>query len=297
MFKRFSETHRRAEYEHTPDVSVRAGPNYLKARFGIYDFWSGPGAIAPSPLAAEKKAAAVAEPAGSPDFVSGHIQPLIDEYRRLSRQRAPHTILVDRAAIPLTFVEASLHSYFTNADAAFAHPGAIRPTSSLVPGAASGAAPVAPRPHGRGNVVAGPDPSVLGFLTQASSPAPSSETAAPSPPPASGGTLGESSLPERPEPVPLRPRILIACSGGLSSLATLWWALQNDYYVYLCYVNGIEGGDTETDVRCLLQLLRFGRDQDGRPFVDDPENPAGEAVYRPFGRVKILQMPSQPYRW
>lgn len=92
-----------------------------------------------------------------------------------------------------------------------------------------------------------------------------------------------------------RRRVLVPMSGGLSSLACLWWALQNDYHVYLCYVNGVRGANARAEFRALMELLRYGRDQDGEPFVQYPQNAAGEALLTPYSRVKIVPIAEQPY--
>lgn len=92
-----------------------------------------------------------------------------------------------------------------------------------------------------------------------------------------------------------RRRVLVPMSGGLSSLACLWWALQNDYHVYLCYVNGVRGANARAEFRALMELLRYGRDQDGEPFVQYPQNAAGEALLSPYSRVKIVPIAEQPY--
>src|SRR5690606_5013204 len=63
------------------------------------------------------------------------------------------------------------------------------------------------------------------------------------------------------------------------------------------YAHGVEGANVGGEMRALMQLLRYGRDRDGKPFVENPDNPAGEAIYRPYSRFKIVPMPAQPYRF
>lgn len=93
-----------------------------------------------------------------------------------------------------------------------------------------------------------------------------------------------------------KKRVLVPVTGGLSSLACLWWAMQqDDVEICLCYVFGIEGTNVAGEMRALMELLRYGRDQRGEPFVDNPANAAGEAIYNPHSRFKILPIPSQPY--
>ena len=97
---------------------------------------------------------------------------------------------------------------------------------------------------------------------------------------------------------PKKRRILVPITGGISSLACLWYALQQrDACVYLCYVSGMFGANMAGEMRALMQLVRYGRDQNGVPFVENPANPAGEVVYHPHTRFKVLCMPSQPYRY
>lgn len=112
----------------------------------------------------------------------------------------------------------------------------------------------------------------------------------------------ENESEEREEKKNKRPekkrRILVPITGGISSLACLWYALQQkDACVYLCYVSGMFGANMAGEMRALMQLVQYGRDQNGVPFVENPANPAGEVVYHPHTRFKVLCMPSQPYRY
>jgi len=101
-----------------------------------------------------------------------------------------------------------------------------------------------------------------------------------------------------------RKRVLVPFSGGLSSMATLWWCLLQDYDVYLCYAfAALDATPTiaekPAEIECLLRLLQYARTRDGTLLFDRRDQP--EAGVHQLTRaeiserIRIVQVPQSAY--
>jgi len=89
-----------------------------------------------------------------------------------------------------------------------------------------------------------------------------------------------------------RKRVLVAFSGGISSMSALWHCLEQDYDVVLCYACGalVRSADAKQNAReieCLLRILQYARKNDGTLLFDCLAEP-GSGV-RTLSRQQILQ--------
>ena len=100
-----------------------------------------------------------------------------------------------------------------------------------------------------------------------------------------------------------RKKVLVPVSGGLTSLATLWWCLLQDFDVYLCYAfdslsrqpNSVEN---PFEIQCLLRLLQYARRKDGTLLFECAEK--GGGVYELTRaeiqqRIRVVQVPLSSY--
>jgi len=102
-----------------------------------------------------------------------------------------------------------------------------------------------------------------------------------------------------------RRRVLVAYSGGITSMALLWWCLQNDYDVYLCYAIGaLDKTDNAPqanarEIQCLLRLLQYARRLDGKLLFDHPDAQQGGVQHLSraeiMQRIQIVQIPQATY--
>lgn len=89
-----------------------------------------------------------------------------------------------------------------------------------------------------------------------------------------------------------RKRVLISFSGGIGSMAALWWCLQQDYDVVLCYAFGALSRTPQVvenvhEIECLLRLLQYSRKKDGRLLFDCRDTP--ETGVHKLSRQEIMQ--------
>lgn len=88
-----------------------------------------------------------------------------------------------------------------------------------------------------------------------------------------------------------KSKVMVSISGGVASLAALWRVLQcTDVEVHLCYLVGVDRSIVERELAVLLELIKYGRDQNGRPFVSPGVD---NALRHPDCRLKLLPMPTQ----
>lgn len=101
-----------------------------------------------------------------------------------------------------------------------------------------------------------------------------------------------------------RKRVLVPFSGGLSSMATLWWCLLQDYDVFLCYAFGALDNcatiaEKPAEIECLLRLLQYARTIDGRLLFDKRERPESgvhELTREEIAqRIRVVQVPQSAY--
>ena len=95
----------------------------------------------------------------------------------------------------------------------------------------------------------------------------------------------------------LRRSMLVPLSGGVASVACAWWAMQqSDVDVYFCYLVGVDRACIEREVLCIGELMRYARDNDGKPLFGSEKCRELDALARqPHARIKVLPMPTQPY--
>lgn len=101
-----------------------------------------------------------------------------------------------------------------------------------------------------------------------------------------------------------RKKVLVPFSGGLSSMATLWWCLLKDYDIFLCYAFGALDNTKEItqkpgEIECLLRLLQYARKVDGTLLFDKSDCPESgvHALSRAeiAQRIRIVQVPQSTY--
>jgi hypothetical protein len=99
-----------------------------------------------------------------------------------------------------------------------------------------------------------------------------------------------------------RKRVLVPFSGGLSSMATLWWCLRKDYDIYLCYAFGALDAtatiaEKPAEIECLLRLLEYARTVDGKLLFNNSCNGGVHGLTRAEinARIRIVQVPQASY--
>ena len=100
-----------------------------------------------------------------------------------------------------------------------------------------------------------------------------------------------------------RKRVLVPISCGITSLATLWWCLLQDYDVYLCYAfdalsYSAQNSENSFEIQCLLRLLQYLRRKDGTLLFETTDKGGGihqlsrSEIHQ---RIKIIQVPLSSY--